>query len=94
MTKTYKMTETMIGTMPMLKAEEDVPLDEFINAISTFRKKHKGWYQFGGIVNGKAVSIKAYKCWSQIFIVDCVRHGGLHDLNVTRWKEELRRGLT
>jgi len=53
------------------------------------KRKTGGWYDFVGEVDGRQVRLKGYKTWLQVYEVDGVRHGGLMDISVGRFQDEL-----
>ena len=66
---------------------------EFISHVNGLRLANKNkWYYFSDIVNGKAVSIKAYGTYLQIFLVNGANITSPMDMNVTAFKSTLERG--
>lgn len=73
---------------------KNLDTDTFVDTINKLRKSNKDkWFQWVGEVNGKKVELKVFNTGIQIFRVDGVRHGGLLDINVTKFKSELRKGV-
>lgn len=69
-----------------------IEFNEFFSIVQNLRRqggKAGAWYQFRGTVDGKAVEIKAFKTWLQIFRVDGVRYGGAMELSVSGFNKEL-----
>ena len=68
-------------------------LTEFIKELNALRlsnsKPRKEWYGGYFIVDNKEVKVKAFGTWLQVFEVDGVRCGGLCDITVTKFKQEL-----
>lgn len=70
--------------------------EEFVKTVDALRKeamKLDGWFCFNGLVNGKEVRLKSYKCWNQIIEINGMRDSGLYDLTVKAWKEELTKAV-
>ena len=69
-------------------------VEEFIKYINNLRREHQGQWFFGcKTVEGKQVSFKSYGTWNQILNINGGRAGGLHGLNVTQWKAEIREAI-
>lgn len=47
------------------------------------------WYTFVGEVDGSSVRLKGYKTYLQIYEVDGIRYGGIMDISVREFNEEL-----
>lgn len=54
---------------------EATSAEELAKAVAA-SVKHNKWHAFIGTLNGKAVRVKVYGLYLQIFDVDGVRHGG------------------
>jgi len=54
----------------------------------------KGWYTFVGVVEGKQVQLKGHGTWLQIFNIDGVNYGSVHDLSVKSFKAVLVDNVT
>lgn len=63
---------------------------EFKIEINNKRKTGK-WYSFVGYVLGKEIRLKGYKTYLQIYDVDRIRYGGLMDISVKQFNEELEK---
>jgi hypothetical protein len=63
---------------------------EFAKRVNESRKANKNkWYTFTGLVEGKQIAISAYNTYLNIFRVDGVRYGGMCDISVKKFNEEL-----
>ena len=63
---------------------------DFVTAYNKHRLANKNsWYTAITTVNGKQVRIKSYGLHNQILTVDGIKHGGVYDLNVSKWKSEI-----
>lgn len=56
---------------------EATSAEELAKAVAA-SVKHNKWHAFIGTLNGKAVRVKVYGLYLQIFDVDGVHHGGGH----------------
>jgi len=64
----------------------------FVNTINQLRKDNKNkWYFWTGRVDNKAVQIKGFGTWLQIFKVDNVSIHCVSDLSVKAFKTVLER---
>ena len=62
--------------------------------INKLRRTNKNkWYEWAGIVNNKAVVIKAYDTWLQIFRVNGIQQNTLMDISVTEFNHALENGV-
>lgn len=62
----------------------------FVSLVNFERRKAKGsWYQWGGVVNGKSVVLKAYRTWVQVLRVEGLSSTGPMDCTVKAFKEFL-----
>ncbi len=63
---------------------------EFISAINALRLNNKNkWYTFNDTVNNKAVQIKGFGTWLQIFNIDGVRYGNSMETSIKEFKAYL-----
>jgi len=58
---------------------------EFCKVVNKGRLT-KTWYTFVGVVEGKQIQLKGHGTWLQIFKVDGVNYGSVHDLSVKAYK--------
>ena len=64
---------------------------QFVDAVNKLRLANRGkWYWFSDTVGGKAVRIKAFGTWIQIFTVDGVNHAVCTERSVTEFKSDLK----
>ena len=62
----------------------------FVKTVNTARLANKNkWYALTGTVNGKAIKIKGFGTWLQIFDIDGFYYGTCCDIPVKRFKESL-----
>lgn len=66
--------------------------EQFIKEVNN-KRLQGGWYFFSDIVNGHAVSIKGYKTWLQIFLVDGYNVSTTMDISVRDFKEVLAKAV-
>ena len=64
---------------------------EFKKMINKNRKGNPNWFTFLGNIDGKDVRLKCCKTYLQVYEVDGIRYGGLMDISVTKFNEELER---
>jgi hypothetical protein len=68
-------------------------VEDFIKELNTLRlsnsKPRKEWYGGYFTVDNKEVKVKAFGTYLQVFEVDGIRCGGLCDITVTKFKQEL-----
>ena len=62
--------------------------NEFVTEIDSKRKSGT-WYTYLGNVNGKAIRLKGYKTWLQVFTVNGIDNSGCMDISVKAFKELL-----
>ena len=68
--------------------------ETFISLVQSLRKKQKDqWHYLTKLVDKCWITIKFYNTYNQILEIDGVRHGGLHDLNVSKWLKEINDAL-
>lgn len=80
--------------MEIVSETQPLTTDPFIDAVNKLRKKAKnGWYQWTGMVNGKAVEIKGYKTWLQIFRVNGQQQTTTMDIPVSKFVDCLRESV-
>lgn len=69
--------------------------DLFVKTVNGIRRGSKGtWYQWTGLVDGKSVQLKGHGTWLQVFRIDGVSYGGLHDQKVVDFKRTLLEAVT
>jgi len=69
-------------------------LSEFLKEVDALRRASgEKYFSWIGKVDGKQVRLKACGTWNQLLEVDGIVHGGVHCLNVTRWKNELKEAI-
>lgn len=66
---------------------------KFVKTINNLRKPNK-WYSWSGDVNGKTIKIKGFETWLQVFIVNGRKVHSAMDISVTKFKQNLARGVT
>ena len=68
-------------------------VEEFVKGLNALRlansKPREEWYGGYFTVENKEVKVKAFGTWLQIFEVDGVRCGGLCNITVAKFKQEL-----
>lgn len=69
-------------------------IEQFVDTVNNLRKTNKDkWYTFSGTVNDKAVEIKGFNTWLQIFRVNGIKLNAICDIPVKKFLDELRRGV-
>ena len=64
---------------------------QFVDAVNKLRLVNRGkWYWFNATVGGKAVRIKAFGTWMQIYDVDGVNCANCMERSVTEFKSDLK----
>lgn len=64
---------------------------QFVDAVNKYRLANRGkWYWFNDTVGGKAVRIKAFGTWMQIYDVDGVDYANCMERSVTEFKSDLK----
>ena len=64
---------------------------QFVDTVNKLRLVNRGkWYWFRGNVEGKAVRIKAFGTWMQIYDVDGVDYANCMERSVTEFKSDLK----
>lgn len=64
---------------------------QFVDAVNKLRLANRGkWYWFNDTVGGKAVRIKAFGTWMQIYDVDGVNCANCMERSVTKFKSDLK----
>ena len=64
---------------------------QFVDAVNKLRLANRGkWYWFNDTVGGKAVRIKAFGTWMQIYDVDGVNCANCMERNLTEFKSDLK----
>lgn len=73
--------------------QEFKDIEEFVKFVNKKRleNKNKWYYIVDTIVCGKAVEIKAFGTWMQIFNIDGMKNPSTHDLPVGKFKNCLRK---
>ena len=64
---------------------------QFVDAVNKLRLANRGkWYWFNDTVDGKAVRIKAFGTWMQIYDVDGVSCANCMERSVAEFKSDLK----
>ena len=64
---------------------------QFVDRVNNLRFANRGkWYWFNGTVGGKAVRIKAFGTWMQIYDVDGVDYANCMERSVAEFKSDLK----
>ena len=64
---------------------------QFVDAVNKLRLANRGkWYWFNDTVGGKAVRIKAFGTWMQIYDVDGVDYANCMERSVAKFKSDLK----
>ena len=64
---------------------------QFVDAVNKLRLANRGkWYWFNDTVGGKAVRIKAFGTWMQIYDVDGVDCANCMERSVAEFKSDLK----
>ena len=64
---------------------------QFVDAVNKLRLANRGkWYWFNDTVDGKAVRIKAFGTWMQIYDVDGVNCANYMERSVAEFKSDLK----
>ena len=64
---------------------------QFVDAVNKLRLANRGkWYWFSDTVGGKAVRIKAFGTWMQIYDVDGVDCAYCMERSVAEFKSDLK----
>ena len=64
---------------------------QFVDAVNNLRLANRGkWYWFNDTVGGKAVRIKAFGTWMQIYDVDDVDYANCMERSVAEFKSDLK----
>ena len=64
---------------------------QFVDTVNKLRLANRGkWYWFNDTVDGKAVRIKAFGTWMQIYDVDGVDCANCMECSVTEFKSDLK----
>ena len=64
---------------------------QFVDRVNKLRLANRGkWYWFNDTVGGKAVRIKAFGTWMQIYDVDGVNCANCMERSVTEFKSDLK----
>ena len=67
---------------------------QFVDTVNKLRLANHGkWYWFNDTVDGKAVRIKAFGTWMQIYDVDGVNCANCMERSVAEFKSDLARPL-
>jgi hypothetical protein len=68
--------------------------EEFYKLVNAKRIASKSWYSFIGIVDNKSIRLKGFRTWLQVYEVDDVKYGGLMDISVKQFNQELEKPFT
>ena len=64
---------------------------QFVDVVNKLRLANRGkWYWFNDTVGGKAVRIKAFGTWMQIYDVDGVNCANCMERSVAEFKSDLK----
>ena len=64
---------------------------QFVDTVNKLRLANRGkWYWFNDTVDGKAVRIKAFGTWMQIYDVDGVKCANCMERSVAEFKTDLK----
>ena len=64
---------------------------QFVDTVNKLRLANRGkWYWFNDTVDGKAVRIKAFGTWMQIYDVDGVDCANCMERSVVEFKSDLK----
>ena len=64
---------------------------QFVDAVNKLRLANRGkWYWFNDTVEGKAVRIKAFGTWMQIYDVDGVNRANCMERSVAEFRSDLK----
>ena len=64
---------------------------QFVDTVNKLRLANRGkWYWFNDTVDGKAVRIKAFGTWMQIYDVDGVNYANCMERSVAEFRSDLK----
>lgn len=69
--------------------------EEFVKTINKLRLKNKNnWYMWQGTINDRAVALKGYNTWLQIFRVNGLELGLPMEMSAGQFKTELANAVS
>lgn len=67
----------------MIAIQNVLTADDLVAAVCKVAKEKK-WHTFVGSIGGKAIRVKVYGLWPQVFDVDGIRHGSSCEFNTQK----------